>query len=660
MEATREIYWNIGHGAVAPMYLLTALAATVAGYGWWRRVQVYRLGRAADRLDALPARIAGMLRSALGQGAVLRVKGAGVPHALFLWAFVVLLAGTILVMVQADVTQPLLGRVFLRGPFYLGYSLALDLAGLAALAMLVGLAVRRAVLRRTSTGEDWGVHALLVAILVTGFLVEGARMAATELGAAPALARFSPVGLAVAHAFSGLDASSLRATHRGLWWFHLALVLGFVAALPWTKLRHLVTTPVGRLVADRRPRGALVPIDLESEAATFGAAKVEELGWKDIFDADACTGCERCQDRCPAHATGKPLSPMRLVRQIGAAAFLDPGVNLVDAARRDAIWSCTTCFACQDVCPASVEHVSKVVELRRHLSLMQGEFPGDEVRTAAGHVEVSGNPFGFAPASRADWAKGLDLPVAGEGASDLDVLYFAGCYASFDRRNREVARSFVKVCRAAGVKVGILGKAEWCCGEPVRKLGNEYLYRESARRVVDAIQASGAKKVVTTCAHCFHALARDYGELGFTLEVEHHTTFIERLVAAGRLDLRGAPLDCTFHDSCYLGRYHGITEAPRSVLAAAGARVVEMERSGRDGFCCGGGGGRILAEEKIGVRINVERAAMARATGTQVVVSSCPFCLTMLEDGVKTGGHEGQLVTRDLAEVVAERIAVGG
>jgi Fe-S oxidoreductase/nitrate reductase gamma subunit len=658
MEATREIYWNVGQGAAAPMYLLAALGAAVLAYGAWRRVRVYRIGRPLDRLDGLAGRIAGMLRSAAGQREVLRERTGGVPHALFVWAFLVLLAGTILVMVQADLTEPLLGAVFLRGPFYLGYSLALDAAGLAAAAMLLALAVRRVVLRRASTWDDWGAHGLLVAILATGFLVEGARMAATEVGAAPALARWSPVGRAFAGAFSGIAEPSLREWHRGLWWLHLALVLGLVASLPWTKLRHLVTTPLGRLFADRRPRGALAPIDLDSESATFGASTVAELSWKDLFDADACTGCERCQDRCPAHGTGKPLSPLRLVRQIGAAAARGPGTDLVEAVRRDAIWSCTTCFACQDACPASIEHVSKVVELRRHLALMQGEFPGDEVRVAAGNVEVSGNPFGFAPASRADWASGLDLPVLPEGG-EADVLYFAGCYASFDRRNREVARSFVRVCRAAGVKVGILGKAEWCCGEPIRKLGNEYLWRESARRVVEALRASRATKIVSTCAHCFHALARDYRELGFEADVEHHTTFLARLVREGRLPLAGDAPDCTFHDSCYVARYHGITGAPREVLAAAGARVVEMERSGRDGFCCGGGGGRILAEEKQGVRVNVARAQMARATGAGVVVSSCPFCLAMLEDGVKSGGHEGKLVPRDLAEVVAARIGVG-
>jgi Fe-S oxidoreductase/nitrate reductase gamma subunit len=658
MDATREIYWNVGRGAAAPMLLLTALALAVSALGWRRRNRIWRLGRAMDRTDALPSRIAAMVRGALGQGAVVRARGAGVPHALFFWALLVLLAGTVLVMVQADLVGPLLGRTFLRGPFYLAFSLALDVAGLAALAMLAALAARRLLLRRPSTREDWAVHALLAAVLVTGFLVEGARIAATELGA-PSLARHSPAGLAAARALAGMGEASLRGAHRALWWGHLSLVLGLVAALPWTKLRHLLTTPLGLLFADRRPRGSLPPLDLDSGAETFGASRVAELGWKDLFDADACTGCARCEERCPAHGTGKPLSPLRLVREIGAAAALNPSTDLVEAARRDAIWSCTTCFACQDACPASVEHVGKVIELRRNLALMRGEFPGEEVRTAAGHVEVSGNPFGFAPAARGEWADGLGLPVLSEGAR-ADVLYFAGCYASFDRRNREVARSFVRVCRAAGVSVGILGKAEWCCGEPVRRLGNEYLYREAALRVIQAIHASGATKVVTTCAHCFGSLDRDYRDLGFTPQVEHHATFIAGLVAGGRLRLDGGELDCTFHDSCQLARCHGVVEAPRAVLRAAGARVTEMDRAGRDGFCCGGGGGRILAEERVGVRIAAARAHMARATGAAVLVSSCPFCLAMLEDGVKTGGHEGQLVTRDLAEVVAGRIAAGG
>jgi Fe-S oxidoreductase/nitrate reductase gamma subunit len=659
MDPTRAIYWNVGHGVVAPMYLLAAAAFAVLAWGFARRIRVYRLGKPQNRLDQLGARIADALRAALGQRLVLRSAAPGLPHALFFWSFAILFVGTLLVMLQADFTEPVLGRIFLRGPFYLFFSAALDVAGLVAIAGLLALLVRRLFKRGgglESRLEDWGAHALLLAILITGFLVEGARVAATELVANPALARYSPGGAAVAAALSGLGEPALASLHRGLWWLHLLLALAFVALIPWTKLRHLVTTPLGRLFADRRPRGTLDTPDLESETTTtFGGSKVADFGWKDLFDADACTVCQRCQDACPAHTTSKPLSPMRVVRQIGETARTNPDASLIDVVGRDAIWACTTCFACQDTCPASVEHVSKIVELRRHLTLMEGEFPGDEVRTATGNVEVSGNPFGFPPASRADWADGLDVAIAGDG-KPADILYFAGCYASFDRRNRDVARSFVKICAAAGVRVAILGKGEWCCGEPVRKLGNEYAYQQAARKVIDAIHASGTTRVVTTCAHCFGALSRDFLGLGFTTAAEHQATFIAGLVESGKLRIDPAALDCTYHDSCYLGRYTGTYDAPRAVLRTAGVKVVEMERHGANGLCCGGGGGRILAEERLGTRINATRAGMALATGAPVVVSNCPWCLAMLEDGVKAGGHEERLRVKDLSEIVAERI----
>ncbi len=661
MEATREIYWNVGHGVVWPMYLLSFAAAGLCGYGFYRRLQVYRLGRPVNRLDHVPQRLAAMVRGFLGQRKVLRARGPGTAHALFFWAFLVLFAGTLLVMVQADLVGPLLRRNLLRGDFYRLYSLALDVAGLLAVVMLVGLALRRLLRGQglATVRSDWLVLGLTLAILLTGFLVEGIRMAATELRTDPELARFSPVGLAVAKlvAFGGGGrAPALLAAHQGLWWLHFLLVAGFIASIPFTKLRHLFTAPAGYLLADRRPRGSIATLDLEAEGTEqFGAARITDLTWKDVFDADACTGCQRCQDRCPAHATAKPLSPMKLVKQLGEAALRSPEASLADTVGRDALWSCTTCFACQDVCPASVEHVNKVVEMRRHLSLMEGEFPGDEVRTAASNVEVNGNPFGFDHTSRGDWATGLEIPVLGDGA-EVDVLYFAGCYASFDRRNREVARSFMRICRTAGVRVGILGKEERCCGDAVRKLGNEYLYQATARQNVETIRAYGVKKVVTTCPHCFGALSRDYRDLGLELEVEHHTAFIDRLIANGKLPIAPDAFDCTYHDSCYLGRYQGVFEAPRSVLRAAGGRLVEMERSGRDGFCCGAGGGRILAEEKLGSRISVARVEMARATGAPVVVSNCPFCLAMLEDGVKTGGCDGSLNVKDLAELVAERM----
>jgi Fe-S oxidoreductase/nitrate reductase gamma subunit len=661
MEATRQIYWNVGHGVVAPMYLVALAAAALFAWGLWRRVRTWRLGAPADRLDRPGARAARTLRAVLGQGSVLRDPLPGAAHAALFWSFLLLLAGTLLVMLQADLTEPLLGLRFLRGGLYRLFSLVLDVAGLVAVAAVAALAVRRLSLRGRLEGGPAGLVVLggLLGVLLTGFAVEALRVAATELREAPALARWSPVGRLLAAPLAGLGAEALASAHRALWWLHLLLAAAGIAAIPFTKLRHLVATPAGILTADAGPRGQLALLDLEAEGVErFGAAKVSDLAWKDLLDADACTGCQRCQDRCPAHATGKPLSPMRLVRQLGEVARAGGAEgDLVAAVGQDAIWACTTCFACQDACPASVEHVGKVVALRRNLALMEGAFPGEEVRAAVEHVEVNGNPLGFDHASRGDWAKELGVPVLGpgEGAS-VDVLYFAGCQASFDRRSREVAKAFVRICRAAGVRVGILGKEERCCGEPLRKLGNEYLYQQVARQNVETIRERGVARIVTTCPHCLQALGTDYRDLGLELEVEHHAAFIERLVAEGRLKVSPEAFTATWHDPCYLGRYRGIYDAPRRLLGAAGGTVVEMERSRRDSACCGAGGGRFLAEERLGTRINAARVAMVRETGAAVVAAGCPFCLSMLEDGIKTSGAEGAVVVRDVAEIVAERL----
>ncbi len=661
MEVTREIYWNIGHGVVIPMYLLTSAAIGIAAWGFWKRLPVWRQGKPLDRFDRYDERVKRLVSMVLGQSKVARVKDGGIPHALFFWGFLTLFAGTLLVMLQADFFTPLMNVNILKGEFYKAFSLVLDLAGLGAILMLSGLSIRRFVVKPEgleTVNDDRIIHQLLFAILITGFCVEGARMAATELQQNPDLARFSPVGYVFAHLFTSYTDDSIRTMHTVLWWTHFGLVLGFIAALPYTKLRHIVTTSINSFFAPLEEKGTIATLNMEDESQEqFGATKVTDLTWKDIFDADACTSCKRCQDRCPAWATEKPLSPMKVVKQVGEAAWTAPESSLVETVTADVLWSCTTCRACQDICPAEIEHVNKILEMRRSLSLMEGEFPGDEVRTAVSNVEVNGNPFGLAYASRGDWAEGLPVARVSDG-EEADILYFAGCYASFDKRNRDVARSFVKICASAGITVGILGKDEKCCGEPVRKLGNEYLYQMVAQENIETMKASGAKKVVTTCPHCFNTLSRDYRDLGFELETEHYATFIHGLMESGRLAL--APeqrrFAFTYHDSCYLGRYKDIFAEPRAVLAAAGGDLREMDRSGCDSFCCGAGGGRILAEEKLGTKISEARVRMAGETGAPLLVANCPFCLTMFEDGIKTGGFEEGMRVRDLAEIVAERL----
>jgi Fe-S oxidoreductase/nitrate reductase gamma subunit len=624
-----------------------------------QRLKIYKQGKPLNRTDRRAVRTGELLKNVLLQRKVLRVKGPGFAHGLFFWGFFLLFIGTCLVAAQADFTDLFFGFRFLTGDFYKLFSLVLDLAGLAAIAMLLGLLVRRYLVRPKGleTGRDDAImHALLFAILLTGFAIEGARMAVTELPSRPDLAIWSPVGLVFAQAFAGMGEASLRPLHQGLWWVHFLLVIGFIVAIPFTKFRHIFTTSANYFFADLGPKGALVTLDMESEdAESFGTAHLKDLTWKDIFDTDACTKCKRCQDRCPANATEKPLSPMKVINQLGEVACTKPEASLIETVGNDAIWSCTTCRACQEICPAAVEHVNKIVDMRRNLVLMEGEFPGDEVMAAMQNTEVNGNPLGMAFASRGDWADGLPVHRMDEGV-EVDILYFVGCYASFDKRNTKVASSFVQLCAAAGIRVGILGKEEKCCGEPMRKMGNEYLYQSLATENIETIKGYGVKKIVTACPHCFNTLAKDYRDLGFDIETEHYTTFLSRLQQEGKLRIKAESFDCTYHDSCYLGRYNDLYRDPRALLAAAGGSLYEMERNQSESFCCGAGGGRIMAEEKLGTRISQTRAKMAAGTGAGVLVSNCPFCLTMFEDGIKGAELEDRLVPQDIAEVLLERL----
>lgn len=660
MEYTREIYWNIGQSLVVllPMYLLAVAAVAFLGYQFAQRIKIYRQGQPLNRFDQWPLRLGHLIRGIFLQTRVLRERLPGTAHALFFWGFLLLFIGTLLIFIQADFTDLFFDYRFLTGSFYLFFSLILDLAGLIAIVMLLGLLFRRVLIRPAgleNTREDWLIHLLLLVVLVTGFIIEGARMAVTEMGTS--LALWSPVGLVFAKGLAGLEESTLRTLHTNIWWLHLLLAIAIIALIPLTKLRHLFTTGINYFFVDLGPKGLLQTINLEDEdTESFGAAQVQQLTWKDIYDADACTSCKRCQDRCPAWATEKPLSPMKLVQQIGEIAFHNPQANLPETLERDVLWACTTCLACQESCPASIEHVHKIIDVRRNLVLMEGEFPGAEVMTAMEHTEVNGNPLGLSFADRDNWVQ--DLPVIMAGEEPADILYFVGCYAAFDKRNQAVAKAFVKLCDAAGIRVATLGKQEKCCGEPMRKMGNEYLYQTLAQENIEQINASGATRIVTTCPHCFNTLNKDYRAFDLELPVTHYTDFLAQLLEQGRLSLRPEPFACTYHDSCYLGRHNGIYASPRTLLHAAGARVTEMAKHGDESFCCGAGGGRILAEENLGTRISEKRVSMAADTRTPTLVSSCPFCLTMFEDGIKGVDLEQQLQAQDLAEILLARLTV--
>ena len=660
-EFSREIYWNVGHGfmTLVPMYLLFIAAMVILIRGFRERIRVYRLGQPVNRVDNWQARLVDALRMVLLQVKVARVRRPGMWHAIFFWSFFLLFIGTVLIVLQADFTNLLFGYKFLKGWLYKLFSLVLDLAGLAAIVTLAMLAIRRYVNppEGLDTKKDDAImHILMMTILLTGFMIEGARMAVTEMDTANKF--WSPVGYIFALLFASLGTNGQLALHKITWWLHLLMVMGFFMLIPHTKFRHIINTSLNYFFTDRGPKGKLVNINLEQEdIEKFGVTEVADFTWKDIFDGDACTLCNRCQERCPAYNTGKPLSPKKVVNQITEAAFNTPNAPLVELIGKDALWACTTCRACQEICPASIEHVKKIVDLRRSLVLMEGEFPGDEVMTAMEQTEVNGNPLGMGYAGRGDWAKDLDVALL-ENNADVDILYFVGCYASFDKRNIAVAKSFIALCKAAGVKVGILGKEEKCCGEPMRKMGNEYLYQTLAHENIETMKGYGVKKIVTACPHCFNTLSKDYRDLGFDIPVEHSAVFLANLLAAGKLPIKAEALNCTYHDSCYLGRHNDIYGPPRALLQAAGATLKEMEKNKDEGFCCSAGGGRIMAEEKLGERINIRRVKMAAETGAEILVSNCPFCLTMFEDGIKGAGFEGSMKPRDISEILAERLVV--
>ncbi|HEU4572213.1 MAG TPA: (Fe-S)-binding protein, partial [Candidatus Limnocylindrales bacterium] len=502
-----------------------------------------------------------------------------------------------------------------------------------------------------------------------------------------------------------VGASGADAAYGVLWWAHIVLVAAFLAYLPFSKHLHIATSFFNVFFRKLGPRGELPAMDLEREDATFGVKTIADLGWKDLLDGFTCTECGRCQQACPAWNTGKPLNPKTFVMGLrDMSVEAEAGVPLipnsptvrdtyglidglssealarpiVDAAiPYEAVWDCVTCGACVEACPVLIEHVDKIVGLRRNLVLEESRFPA-ELTGAFRNMEGAQNPWGQPPSARTDWTKGLpfEVPtvasVADAGELDsLEVLYWVGCAAAFDERNRRVARAVATCLSAAGVRFAILGQEESCTGDPARRMGNDYVYQMLASSNVETLNRyrMGERTIVTACPHCFNVIGNEYGQLGGSFRVEHHSEYLARLVRDGRLAVAeaadaddGSPAaaapSVTFHDPCYLVRYNDIQAAPRELLAAAGVDVVEMDRHGRNTFCCGAGGGRMWMEETRGTRINRERAREALSTGAETVAVACPFCMVMLRDGLADeAGPDGSVSTVDVSELLAGRIA---
>lgn len=687
---TREVLWNVSvHWIIYPLFLL-ALGCAV--FFFVRRWRLWKIGQPEDRSDHPKERLAGMFRDALLQVKVAERRGPGFVHVAMYTAMIILLIATATVAAQADLGLPLV-----QGDFYLYFlSLTVDIAGAAFCVAMVACIVRRLVNKSLdSKPEDFIVLGLLLTIGVTGFVLEGLRIAGTD----DPWSAWSPVGDLFAQLFIGWSAEQISTLHLGLWYFHMALAFGLIAWWTYSKLVHVLLVPRAVYNRSLAPKGELPFIDMEDEGLlTMGAGTLEELTWKDLFDTQACIRCNRCQEACPAFACGKPLSPKALMQDLStelqqrgpiiyrlqheAASAADGGdgaapdapataadlvaaADLNDAERAivdrtlvgdviapEALWSCTTCGACMEVCPALLEHVPKIVKMRTYQVSMESAFP-QEAQATFRNMENNGNPWGLGWQTRSKWTEGLDVPTLADNP-DAEYLYWPGCSGAFDTRNRKVSAALVRLLKEANVSFAILGNDEKCCGDSARRMGNEFVYFMLASENIATLDACGVKKIIVQCPHCYQALARDYPQLGGHYEVIHHSALLAQLVAEGRLPRaaeRAAADRVCVHDSCYLGRYQDVYDEPRAVVRAAGGAVVEMERHGAHSFCCGAGGGRMWLEEDAGERVNVARAQQALATSPDTVATACPFCLTMLSDGMVS--EDADVPVRDIAEILA-------
>lgn len=661
--AVRETFWNVPLWAAVFVYAGGALACALFAWGVWRRVAVWRGGGPDRRWGEARARLRRLLAEGLFQTRILRQPYPGLMHASILWGFLALLAGTAIATVDWEITRLLFDWRLLKGPFYLGFELVLDVFGLVLLAGLALAAWRRFVLRpsRVEPAAKFAYALGVLAVLaISGYLIEGARLAVTR----PAWGPWSPVGWAVADAYAalGLGEPALRRLHLALWLFHAVVVFAFIALIPWTYFAHVVATPLNILLQKRAPRGALPKIEALEAQERFGVSTFEQFSWKRRLDFDACTECGRCQDVCCAQVAGAPLSPKRLIgklrRHMHAGATGPLHGTVVGA---DELWACTTCMACVEVCPARIDIVDTIVDLRRHLAMEEGAFPPG-VGSTLQHTGGLGNPWGLDPAGRTRWADGLPVRWLAPG-EQVEVLYWIGCAAAYDPRAQKIARAMVRILEAAGVAWGAL-RDERCHGEFGRRLGEEYLYQTAAAENIANLRQLRFDRVLTHCPHCLNTFRNEYRQFdGGALEVVHHAALIAELAGAGRLPLAGeaSTRAVVFHDPCYLGRHNGEYDAPRAALAAVpGLRLVEAAQHRSDALCCGGGGGQMWMEQHTRKKVNVVRAGDLAATGAGTLAVGCPHCMTMLDDARKTLGAEASLALRDIAEIVADALPPAG
>ncbi|HZO73226.1 MAG TPA: (Fe-S)-binding protein [Ktedonobacteraceae bacterium] len=691
------------------IFMLLFLAALVLfGIRVGKLIALLAKARPEDRTDHIDDRIGEFFLVVLGQSGVLRDPIPGIAHFFTFWGFIVIQFGLLNLLLGAfNGSLPLLGdnRIF---------AIVLDAFVILVAIALVLFAIRRGIVRPRQLSSflhgPWDgfiILGLILLVIVTLALVEGFEYAASN-GVA-----WTPIGTVLGPVFSGAGTQTDITAYRFFWWLHVSVVLGFLIYLPRSKHLHLMATPFNVFFRNYKPRGALPLLENIEDREDYGVSKAEQFTWKQLLDGYACTECGRCNTVCPATNTGKPLFPKEIILGVKEALFVHSdeilgekslysklgiaGVKADENAREreahhqpmvggiisnDALWACTTCMACMEICPVSIEHVPKIVDMRRHLVMEESEFP-QEVTSLFNNIERNGNPWEISNDKRAEWAANLGVPLMAENP-DADVLYWVGCMGSFDRRNQQVATSVAKILQAANVNFAILGPEETCTGDPARRIGNEYLWQMQAQQNVETLNnygfnlatlsnghnghtssngsaaiATKHRTIITACPHCFNTIKNEYPQVGGDYDVVHHTVFIEKLLSDDKITLPEGfdRRKLTYHDPCYVGRYNDVYDEPRRVLTVLNSNgVTEMQRNRNKSFCCGGGGGRVWMEEKIGQRINQTRVNEALETKADVLAAGCPFCITMFEDGIKGVEAEEKMKVEDISEILARAI----